>query len=384
MKKLKVSNMAKKKKRKSYSFKEEEAKKLIEKGRLRGFITENEILYTFERFENYLDKIEKFLDEIDRLGISIKESKDELLTLPTEEKTMEEKKKEEKIRFEEILPDLSEYSADSVQLYLKEISKVPLLTPQEEIELAKRKEMGDIEAMKKLIEANLRLVVSIAKKFIGYGLSFLDLIQEGNLGLFRAVEKFNWRKGYKFSTYATWWIKQAITRALADQSRTIRIPVHMVDLINKYKQTHAWLSQQLGREVTPEEVAAETNELVDNIRHLMEISQDIISLETTIGGDEDKDTELGDLIEDIKTISPERVAAIKILRDYMRKIVKELPERERRILEMRFGLIDGVTHTLEEVGQEYNVTRERIRQIEAKALERLRQMKEIEKIKDYF
>jgi RNA polymerase primary sigma factor len=363
------------------SWPEKEAEKLLEKGRQRGFVTENEILYALPRIEYYLDKLEELLEQFDRMGISIRESTDELLTISAEQKKEKEK---EKMQFEEMFFDLSEISADSIQMYLKEIGKVSLLTPEEEIELAKRKDAGDKEAMKKLIEANLRLVVSIAKKFIGYGLSFLDLIQEGNMGLFRAVERFDWRKGYKFSTYATWWIKQAITRALADQSRTIRIPVHMVDLINKYQQAQRWLTQQLGREATAEEVAAETGELVDEIRHIMEISQDIISLETTVGDDEDKDTELGDLIEDLKTLNPERVAAIKILRDYMTEIVKDLPPRERRILEMRFGLVDGVTHTLEEVGHEYNVTRERIRQIEAKALERLRQMKGIEKIKDYF
>lgn len=359
---------------------EAEAQKLIEKGRQRGFITDKEILYALPRIEYYLDKLEEFLDQLDRMGISIKESEEEFLKITGKK----EEEKKEKTHLEEMLFDLSQISADSIQMYLKEIGKVPLLTPEEEIELARKKEMGDKEAMKRLIEANLRLVVSIAKKFIGYGLSFLDLIQEGNIGLFRAVEKFDWKKGYKFSTYATWWIKQAITRALADQSRTIRIPVHMVETINKFQQSSRWLTQQLGREPTADEVAAEMGELAENVRHLMEISQDIISLETTVGDEDEKDTELGDLIEDLKTLSPERVAAVKILRDYMKEIVKDLPPREKRILEMRFGLVDGVTHTLEEVGQEYNVTRERIRQIEAKALERLRAMKGIEKVKDYF
>lgn len=360
---------------------EAEAQKLIEKGRQRGFVTDKEILYALPRIECYLDKYEEFLDQLDKMGISLKESEEEFLKIIDKK---EEEEKKEKSHLEEMLYDLSQISADSIQMYLKEIGKVPLLTPEEEVVLSQKKDTGDKEAMKKLIEANLRLVVSIAKKFIGYGLSFLDLIQEGNLGLFRAVEKFDWRKGYKFSTYATWWIKQAITRALADQSRTIRIPVHMVETINKFQQSSRWLTQQLGREVTAEEVAAEMSDMAENIRHLMEISQDIISLETTVGDSDDKDTELGDLIEDLKTLSPERVAAIKILRDYMKEIVKDLPSRERRILEMRFGLTDGVTHTLEEVGQEYDVTRERIRQIEAKALERLRAMKGIEKVKDYF
>lgn len=363
-----------KRKRKRIKWPEESAEHLIEKGRQRGFITENEIIYNFPRLEYYLDEFENFLDKLEKLGINIVESKEELLTL----KPKEEKKEDFGFSF-----DLSKLSSDSIQMYLKEIGRVPLLTPKEEIELAKRKEAGDKKAAQKLIEANLRLVVSVAKKFLGYGLSFLDLIQEGNMGLFRAVEKFDWRKGYKFSTYATWWIKQAITRALADYSRTIRVPVHMVENINRCRKTSRWLSQVLGREPRPEEVAAEMGESPENIRYLMKISEDVVSLEKTIGPDEDEKTELGDFIEDVKTISPDRVAAVKILRDYMREIIKDLPKREREILDMRFGLSDGVAHTLEEVGREYNVTRERIRQIEAKALERLREMKGIEKIKDY-
>jgi RNA polymerase primary sigma factor len=363
-------------KRQSSIWPEKEAERLIAKGRQLGFVTENEILYSLPNIENYLEKYEDFLNKLDKAGVTIKESQPGLLELRPKEK------KDSKM--DEVMFDLSHLSEDSIQMYLKEIGKVPLLTPEEEVELSKKKDMGEKESMQKLIEANLRLVVSIAKKFIGYGLSFLDLIQEGNMGLFRAVEKFDWKRGYKFSTYATWWIKQAVTRALADQSRTIRIPVHMVESINKFQQARRWLTQQLGREVTAEEVAAETGEVAENIRHIMEISQDIVSLETTVGDDDDRDTELGDLIEDLKTISPERVAAVKILRDYMKEIVKDLPNREKRILEVRFGLSDGVTHTLEEVGREYNVTRERIRQIEAKAIERLRDMKGIEKIKDYF
>lgn len=357
----------------------EEVHKLIEKGKQRGFITENEILYALPRLEYYIPEFEELLDQFDKLGIKIESSTGEFLPAPGVKV-----EKKEKSPVEDMLYDLSQISADSIQMYLKEIGKVPLLTPEEEIDLAQRKDRGDTEAAKKLIEANLRLVVSIAKKFVGYGLSFLDLIQEGNLGLFRAVEKFDWKKGYKFSTYATWWIKQAVTRALADQSRTIRIPVHMVETINKFRQADRWLTQQFGRKPTPEEMAAEMGDQVENIRRMIEVSQDIISLETTVGKDDDKDTEIGDFIADIKALSPERVAAIKILRDYMKEIVKELPKRERKILEMRFGLVDGVAHTLEEVGHEYGVTRERIRQIEAKALERLRQAKGIERIKDYF
>jgi len=373
-KKHRLVSKKKMQKRKKIKWPQKTSEELIEKGRQRGFITENEIIYSFPRLEYYLNDFESFLDKIEKLGITVVESKSDLLNLSKEKKEVE--------KFG-ISFDLSKISADSIQMYLKEIGRVPLLTPKEEIELAKRKDAGDKKAAQKLIEANLRLVVSIAKKFLGYGLSFLDLIQEGNMGLFRAVEKFDWRKGYKFSTYATWWIKQAITRALADYSRTIRVPVHMVESINRYRRTSRWLSQLLGREPRPEEVAAEMGEPPENIRYLIKISEDVVSLEKTIGPDEDEKTELGAFIEDVKGIAPDRVAAVKILRDYMKEIVKDLPKRERRILDMRFGLTDGVAHTLEEVGRDYGVTRERIRQIEAKALERLRGMKGIEKIKDY-
>ncbi len=279
--------------------------------------------------------------------------------------------------------DISELSSDSIQMYLKEIGKVPLLSSAEELELAKRNERGDKEAERRLIESNLRLVVSIAKKFTGAkGLSLLDLIQEGNIGLFRAVEKFEYRKGFKFSTYATWWIRQAITRALADQSRTIRIPVHMVETINKFQQVQRQLIQDLGREPMPEEIAAEMGEDVEKVRHVIKISQDTISLETSIG-DEDEDSTLEDFIEDVKNISPDRAAALELLRDYVKEIISTLSPREQKILEMRFGLTDGVAHTLEEVGKEFDVTRERIRQIEAKALERIQKHDLIKKLRDY-
>ncbi|MBI4133705.1 sigma-70 family RNA polymerase sigma factor, partial [Candidatus Uhrbacteria bacterium] len=262
------------------------------------------------------------------------------------------------------------------------IGKISLLTTEEEIALAKRKEKNDKEAERRLIEANLRLVVSIAKKFVGKSLTLLDLIQEGNIGLFRAVKKFEYRKGYKFSTYATWWIRQAITRALADQSRTIRIPVHMVETINKLQTVERQLIQDLGREPLPEEIAAEMDEDLDKVRHIIKISQDTVSLETSVGED-DEDSTLEDFIEDVKNITPDRAAALQLLRDYVRNVIKDLSPREQKILEMRFGLMDGVTHTLEEVGKEFGVTRERIRQIEAKALEKIQSHMGIDKLKDY-
>jgi len=313
------------------------------------------------------------LDYLEKIGIKVEESQQSLLEAP---------KKEGKER--EIFFDLSQLSADSIQMYLKEIGRVPLISSKEEVELAKKKDNNDQRAARKLIEANLRLVVSIAKRFSGYGLTFLDLIQEGNIGLFRAVEKYDWRKGYKFSTYATWWIRQAIIRALADQSRTIRIPVHVVEILGKFHQAERWLLQQLGRQPAPEEIAGEMGVPVDEARYLLKISQDVISLETTVGDDDDKDTELGDFIEDVKSIAPDRAAALMLLRKYIKEIIVELSSREQKILDIRFGLTDGVAHTLEEVGQVFGVTRERIRQIEARALERIRQLKGIQKVKDYY
>jgi len=279
--------------------------------------------------------------------------------------------------------DLGQISSDSIQMYLREIGKIPLLKSEEEVSLAKRKERGDKEADRKLIEANLRLVVSIAKKFVGKSLSLLDLIQEGNIGLFRAVKKFDYRRGFKFSTYATWWIRQAITRALADQSRTIRIPVHMVETINRFQQVQRRLLQDLGRDPTPEELAAEMGEAIEKVNHIIKISQDTVSLEMSVGDDDDDDSSLQDFVEDVKNMSPDRVAGLQILRDYVKEAIKDLSPREQKILEMRFGLTDGVTHTLEEVGQEFDVTRERIRQIEAKALEKIQHMDIIGKLKDY-
>ena len=362
---------------------------LIDKGKFRGFLTEEEILYVFTEAEEYLEKLEEFLDALTDLGIQVVAREGGILgetadkPVPVKPKTPAKKKKEaeaEALDLKRI--DLTDISSDSIQMYLREIGKVHLLTGEEEVQLAKRKEKDDAEAKKRLVEANLRLVVSIAKKFTGRSLSLLDLIQEGNIGLFRAVEKFDYRRGFKFSTYATWWIRQAITRALADQSRTIRIRVHMVETINRFQQAERRLIQDLGREPLPEEIAAEMSEDIDKVRQIIKISQETVSLETSVGED-DEDSTLGDFIEDEKTITPDRVAALQLLKDHVKEIISELTPREQKILEMRFGLLDGVAHTLEEVGQEFGVTRERIRQIEAKALERIQQNLGMRKLKDY-
>jgi len=359
----------------------EELYKLISKGRHRGFITDTELLGLMKRPELYLDLYEGFLDAIERNGVSVVESNQSILGVKEQhQETLKEFQGEQPDM--DVPFDLGEISSDSIQMYLREIGKIPLLTGEQEVSLAKRKERGDKAAERKIIEANLRLVVSIAKKFVGKSLSLLDLIQEGNIGLFRAVKKFDHRKGYKFSTYATWWIRQAITRALADQSRTIRIPVHMVETINRFQQVQRRLTQDLGRDPTPEELAAEMGEEVEKINHIIKISQDTVSLDVSVG-DDDEDTQLGDFIEDVKNVSPDRSAGLQLLRDYVKEAIKSLSPREQKILEMRFGLADGVTHTLEEVGQEFGVTRERIRQIEAKALEKIQHSDLISKLKDY-
>jgi RNA polymerase primary sigma factor len=354
---------------------------LIKKGRNRGFITEIELSQTLPRPECYLDLYEGFLEVTEKNGITIVEGVGGLLgNRETHSSTLKQFQGEQPDM--DVPFDLGQISSDSIQMYLREIGKIPLLKAEEEVSLAKRKERNDKAAEAKLIEANLRLVVSIAKKFVGKSLTLLDLIQEGNIGLFRAVKKFDYRKGYKFSTYATWWIRQAITRALADQSRTIRIPVHMVETINRFQQVQRRLLQDLGRDPTPEELAAEMGEQVDKIQHIIKISQDTMSLEVPIG-DDDEDTQLSDFIEDVKNISPDRSAGLQILRDYVHEAIKDLAPREQKILEMRFGLSDGVTHTLEEVGQEFGVTRERIRQIEAKALEKIQHTDIVSKLRDY-
>lgn len=364
---------------------------VITKGRSRGFLTEEEVLHTFAGLEDYTEEFEDFLDEIETFGVQIYERKGGLLdfnpavVMPSKT-SAKEKKSTNKTKASDmgklVSIDLSDISPDSIQMYLREIGRVPLLTSEEEISLAKRKDKGDREAVGRLIEANLRLVVSIAKKFVDKSLSLLDLVQEGNIGLFRAVEKFDYRKGYKFSTYATWWIRQAITRALADQSRTIRIPVHMVETINRFQHVQRQLIQDLGREPLPEEVAAEMGESAEKIRHIIKINQDTISIDTTVG-DDDENSTLEDFIEDVRSVTPDRAAALQILKERMYEIVSQLHPREQKILEMRFGLADGVSHTLEEVGEEFGVTRERIRQIEAKALEKIAKMVGVERLKDY-
>ncbi len=357
-------------------------KNLVDKGRSRGFLTEVEVLNLFPRLECYLEYYEFALDLMDKNRISVVEMREGFLGKKNDNAELLQEFQGEQPDVEGEF-DLGAISQDSIQMYLREIGKIPLLTADQEVSLAKRKEKGDREAEKKLIQANLRLVVSIAKKFVGKQLSLLDLIQEGNIGLFRAVKKFDHRKGYKFSTYATWWIRQAITRALADQSRTIRIPVHMVETINRFQQISRRLLQDLGRDATPEELAAEMGEDLDKIKHIIKISQETISLETSVGDDDDDDSSLSDFIEDVKTVSPSQSAGRELLRDYIKEAMKDLSPREQKILEMRFGLVDGVTHTLEEVGKEFDVTRERIRQIEAKALDKIQTFDISSKLRDY-
>ncbi len=346
----------------------EKIQQLLEKGRKRGFVTYAEILYFFPDVENDVKGLERLYDDLEKEGIELKEVR-ELLSF-------EEKPKKS---FGE-----GEAKIDPVQMYLKEIGVIPFVTANDEKELAKKIEKGDEDAKNKLMKANLRLVVSIAKRYVGRSpnLTLLDLIQEGNIGLRRAVEKFDWRRGYKFSTYATWWIRQAITRALADQARTIRIPVHMVETISKYTQVRRRLLQDLGREPLPEEIAAEMGIETEKVYHIQKISQETVSLETPVGED-DEDSVLAEFIEDDKSISPDMEAGRNLLKRHEKEILINLTPREQKILAMRFGLEDGVTHTLEEVGKEFGVTRERIRQIEAKALERVREHESLKKLKGY-
>ena len=347
-------------------FFEDKIQQLLVRGKERGFVTQEEILYFFPEVENDLEGLENLFERLEGQGVEIKESK-ELLVAGEKEHLF-----------------VPEEEIDAVQMYLREIGQYAPLTAEEEKELAKRIEKGDQEAKKRLTQANLRLVVSIAKKYIGRSpyLSLLDLIQEGNLGLFRAVEKFDWRKGYKFSTYATWWIRQSISRALADQGRTVRIPVHMVETISKYNQARRRLLQDLGREPLPEEIAAEMDLEPEKVRHLMRISQEAVSLETPVGEDEE-DSILAEFIADEKSPPPSVDAARALLRVRLKEILVDLTPREQKIIAMRFGLEDGVIRTLEEVGREFGVTRERIRQIEAKALEKIRQHRALKKLQGY-
>ncbi len=348
---------------------------LLTKGRDRGFVTFDEILRVFPEIENNVDFLDEVYERMGVMGVDILESGGLLNAEPDEEAPTGASKKY-------LTTKSSPY--DSTQMYLREIGQYPLLSAREERELAQRIVAQDPEAKNLLARANLRLVVSVAKKYVGRSpdLTLLDLIQEGNLGLFRAVDKFDWTKGYKFSTYATWWIRQAITRALADQSRTIRIPVHMVETIAKYKQVVRRLTQDLGREPMAEEVSTEMGIDVERVRVIENIDQDTVSLEKPIGDDEDKST-LGEFIADDKILSPDADSSRRILADQVSEILGDLSPKERKILEMRHGLLDGVTHTLEEVGKEFGVTRERIRQIEAKAHEKIRQHGNINKLRSY-
>jgi RNA polymerase primary sigma factor len=337
---------------------------LIERGKPRGFVTDHEILRYFPNIEADVSFLDEVYDRLDKAGVKVIET-EALIEFPKEDE-VGTKELEHALDVDGDVPD-------AVQMYLKEIGRTPLLKKEEEKELAKRSEKGDEEARQRLIKANLRLVVSIAKRYINRTphLSILDLIQEGNIGLSRAVDKFDYRKGFKFSTYATWWIRQAINRALADQSRTVRIPVHMVEVISKYTQTRRQLMQELGRDPLAEEVAAEMGIDVDKVRHIQKISQEVLSIETPIGDEED--STLSDFIQDDRNPTPAQLAARAYLRDLIKEILHDLSEREQKILNMRFGLEDGVQHTLEEVGKVFGVTRERIRQIEAKALEKIRE-----------
>ena len=344
---------------------------LLERGKSKGVLTYKEIMDALEEMELEPEQIERIYDRLEALNIDVVEDID----IPEDINEDIAEIEHEIVAAEGVNID------DPVRMYLKEIGKVPLLSANEEIEIAKRMADGDQEAKQQLAEANLRLVVSIAKRYVGRGMLFLDLIQEGNLGLIKAVEKFDYRKGYKFSTYATWWIRQAITRAIADQARTIRIPVHMVETINKVMRVERQLLQELGRQPAPEEVANEMGMSVDKIREVLKIAQEPIPLETPIG--EEEDSHLGDFIPDEEITAPSDAASQVMLKEELEEVLKTLTDREAKVLKMRFGLEDGRMRTLEEVGRDFNVTRERIRQIEAKALRKLRHPSRSKRLKDF-
>ncbi len=366
---------------------------LLEKGKAKGHLSYKEISDQLDTVELDKDQMDELYETLMTNGIEIvseTEPEDFTLNLKSFDDHLDELGEDDKADLKAAEESEEDFEAsmakgiavdDPVRMYLKEIGKVPLLTAEEEIELAQRMENGDEEAKKKLCEANLRLVVSIAKRYVGRGMLFLDLIQEGNLGLIKAVDKFDWRKGYKFSTYATWWIRQAITRSIADQARTIRIPVHMVETINKLIRISRQLLQELGREPTPEEIAAEMDISVEKVREILKIAQEPVSLETPIG--EEEDSHLGDFIPDDDVPAPAEAAAFSMLKEQLVEVLGTLTEREQKVLKLRFGLEDGRARTLEEVGKQFDVTRERIRQIEAKALRKLRHPSRSKKLKDY-
>ena len=365
--------------------KEEKLNALIEKGKKAGKLTSKELMDVLDDMNLEPEELDKFYDKLENLGIDT--SGEDILpplddeALPALEELQEiEEVTEEEIADTDALVDTFS-TDDPVRMYLKEIGKVPLLTPEEEQELARRMADGDEEAKRRMAEANLRLVVSIAKRYVGRGMLFLDLIQEGNLGLIKAVDKFDYTKGYKFSTYATWWIRQAITRAIADQARTIRIPVHMVETINKVIRVSRQLLQELGHDPSAEEIAEEMGMPVDKVRDILKIAQEPVSLETPIG--EEEDSHLGDFIPDEDASEPSEAASFSLLREQLMTVLDTLTPREKKVLELRFGIVDGRTRTLEEVGTEFNVTRERIRQIEAKALRKLRHPSRSKKLRDF-